>query len=419
MDVFVARQPIFDRQLRVYGYELLSRSCLVNVCQEMDGAAATAQVIANSVLTIGIGTLVGGKRAFVNFDRDVLIGPWTTILPPQTLVVEVLESVELDSEVLEACRLLRKLGYSVALDDFVRAPAYEPLVELANFIKVDFRDTTRSEQERLVRVYGTRGISMLAEKVETQEEFEWAKAMGYAYFQGYFFARPHVVRARQFPAHKLTQLRLMNEVAKSDLDFDSLEKLIRLDVAFAYKILRYINSAAFTWSGSIKSIRQALIMMGENEIRRWISVATLPGLTQGKPDAVAIHAMVRGRFCELIVQHAAGMQASGDPFLLGMFSLLDAMMDRPLTEIVHELSLAPQLSEAILGAPAATNTLAAVLTLVKCYEAAHWEELPSIAALIRLPQEIAPRLYMEAVAWSDEQFRAAAGPVDNAVALTN
>jgi c-di-GMP-related signal transduction protein len=410
VDVFVARQPIFDRQLRVYGYELLSRSCLVNACEETNETAATVQVIANAVLAIGLNRLLGGKRGFVNFGRNVLVGEWTRILSPKTLVVEILETVEPDSEVLAACRELRRLGYPVALDDFICTPAFEPLTELADIIKVDFRATPRTEQERLVRVYGRRGIAMLAEKVETREEFEWAKQAGYHYFQGYFFARPHILRARQMQAGELNHLRLMKELSKPDLDFDILEHLIRVDVAFSYKVLRYMNSAAFTWSGTIRSIRHALVMMGEYEIRRWISIATLPGATQGKPDEVTMHAVVRGRFCELVALQGTHAQGSGDPFLLGMFSLLDAMMDQPLSEILDELSLTPQLRDAILGAPVEGNTLAAILTLVRCYEAAEWDELPALAAMIGLPTELTPQLYIQAVAWAEEQFRKTGEP---------
>ena len=212
MDVLVARQAIFDRERRVYGYELLFRSNAgQNEFDGTEGGLATKQVLANSLLVIGLENLVGTKKAFVNFGRGPLLQGWHASLPRESTVIELLETVEPDAEVLEACRKLREEGYRIALDDFVFRPGCEDLLDIADLVKIEIQSVPRPDQERLVRSSKARGLQVLAEKVETHEEFEWARQAGYDYFQGYFFARPVIVRGRQIPAAKAHCLRLLQE----------------------------------------------------------------------------------------------------------------------------------------------------------------------------------------------------------------
>jgi EAL and modified HD-GYP domain-containing signal transduction protein len=246
MDVFVARQPIFDRKGQLYAYELLFRSDGVhNAFDGTNAISATTQVIANSLFAIGIENILCDKKAFVNFDRTLLLSGLHTLLPPETLVVEILESVEPDTEIVTACRTLCRQGYTIALDDFVSHPRFEPLTQLAKVMKIDFRATPHSEQERLLGTYQPLGMAMLAEKVETREDFEWARDAGYDLFQGYFFARPRLLKGYQVPAAKITCMRLLAEMQKSTLDFRCLEMLISQDVSLSYNLLQYVNSALF------------------------------------------------------------------------------------------------------------------------------------------------------------------------------
>jgi c-di-GMP-related signal transduction protein len=245
MEVFVARQAIFDRQRQLYAYELLYRSdALRNEFDGTDAAAATRHVISSTLLSI-FENILCGKKAFLNFDHRLLSDGMHLSLPPQSIVIEILESVQPTADLIALCQSVHAQGYSIALDDFVAQPQFEPLTHIAKLIKVDFQTTAKQEQDRLLRAYKPRGIMMLAEKVETNEEFEWARNAGYDLFQGYFFARPVIVSGRQIPAVQLTCLQLLRETRKKDLDFKRLEILIRGDVALTFKLLRYANSALF------------------------------------------------------------------------------------------------------------------------------------------------------------------------------
>ena len=309
VNIFVARQPVFDRQRQLYGYELLYRSDAVR--NEFDGteaSAATQHVISNSLLSIGLENILGGKKAFVNFDQNLLSDGIHLSLPRATTVIEILESVEPSASLIALVQRIHEQGYTIALDDFVSRPEFEPLTALAQVIKVDVRVTSRTEQERLLQTYQPRGIALLAEKVETYEEFEWALAAGYEYFQGYFFARPSVLSSYQLPASKLNCLRLLSELQHPDLDFKRLEALIRADVALTYKLLRYVNSALFSRRVPVPSIARALVIVGSDDIRRWAMLATLPMLASDKPSELATLSVVRARFCERLIR-LAGISA--------------------------------------------------------------------------------------------------------------
>ena len=404
MDNFLARQAIFDRGQNVYGYELLFRSSGSNTFDGSEASLATSQVIANTVFSIGLDNLLGGKRAFINFGRNLLVGDWTTMLPSQSVVIEVLETVEPDSEVLEACRNLRAQGYLVALDDFICDPRFEPLTELADIIKVDIRISSRAEQQKMIARYGSRGIRMLAEKVETHEEFEWSRDAGYDYFQGYFFAKPVILKGRQVPGFKLNHLKLLEQLQQHDLDFVRLEKLISNDVSFSYRVIRYVNSCAFGDSHPVNSIRQALVILGERETRKWISLATLPALAQDKPNEIVMQAMVRARFCELLAAKARPAASTADSSLIGMFSLLDAMINRPLAQIIGEMHLSSPITEALLGGAKPGNSFDLILRLVQNYEAANWDTVAELALQLRVEVAAVASSYLDALRWSSDLF---------------
>ena len=405
MDNFLARQAIFDRGQKVYGYELLFRSSGNNVFDGSEASLATSQVIANSVFSIGLDQLLGGRRAFINFGRNLLVGNWTTMLPKQSVVIEVLETVEPDSEVLEACRNLRAQGYLVALDDFVCDPRFDPLTELADIIKVDIRISSRAEQREMIAKYGSRGIKMLAEKVETHEEFEWSRKAGYDYFQGYFFAKPVIMKGRQVPGFKTNHLKLLEQLQQHDLDFVCLEKLILNDVSFSYRVIRYVNSGAFANSNPVTSIRRALVILGERETRKWISLATLPALAHDKPNEIVMQAMVRARFCELLAAEARPAASTSDSALMGMFSLLDAMIDRPLSQIIPEMRLSAPITEALLGEAKPGNPFDMILRLVQSHETADWNAVGELARQLGLEAPAVAANYLDALRWSTELFR--------------
>jgi c-di-GMP-related signal transduction protein len=409
MDVFVARQAIFDRKHQVYAYELLFRSDAHS--HEFDGtdaASATTQVVANSLLSVGLEDMLCGKKAFVNFDKTLITTGFHSILPPETLVIELLESVDPDAEVLSACGKLRQQGYTIALDDFVACPNADPrweeLTQIAKMIKVDMRSTTREEQERLIETYRPRGISMLAEKVETMEEFEWAQKAGYEYFQGYFFARPVTVRGRNIPASKMVCLKLLSELQKSEIDFERVGKLTSEDVALSYKLLRYANSAMFARDSEIHTIHHALVILGEYGIRHWAALAALPVLAKDKPGELIAHSLLRARFCERIAQLARIPQYQLG-FLMGLFSLLDGLIDLPLEEALTKVNLAPELRGALLGTAGKDDIFRNVFDLVCQFEAGHWDAMSAIADRLGIAGPAVAEAYSAAALWAKQSLQ--------------
>lgn len=408
MEVFVARQPIFDDQFKVFGYELLFRSGAVNAYDGTDSSRATSQVITTSFFTLDMQRVVGGKLAFLNFDRELLLRDCVSLLPKRMAAVELLESVRPDQEVIAACRRIKERGYLLALDDVVSLNGIEPLLEVADIIKVDFRKAPPSEQARLARCGRQRGIQMLAEKLETQEELERARELGYDLFQGFFLARPIIIAGREIPALKLHYLQVLQEIVRPELDYPRLEEIIRQEVSLSYKQLRYINSAAFGWRKPIQSVRQALVLLGENACRKWLSLVALPALAQDKAEELVILAVLRARFCESLADWVGLAGRRSEMFFLGMFSLLDAMLDRPLAEVLSGIALASDVRQALLGKAGPGSRTADLLALVLSHEAADWGAVEEVASRLSVPNEAVATLYIQAAEWADQVFQNAA-----------
>jgi len=405
VEVFVARQPIFDRNRTVLGYELLFRSSATqNSFDGTDASSATRQVISNSMLSIGLDKLLQGKQAFINFGREMVLQDWHSALPKESTVIELTEDIEPDGEILAAVRGMREQGYRIALDDFRSSPGMDPLIHLANVIKVEMA-TPRAQQEVMLREFHARGIRMLSEKVETDSDYRWARAAGYDYFQGYFFAQPVVVRGKQIPANKMQCLHLLQEGHRAEVDFTRLTALISQDVALSYKLLRYANSARFGRNAEIHSIRRALVALGECGIRKWIAIAALPTIAGDKPRELITQSLVRGRFCELLGQ-AIGQGIEDQAFLVGLFSMLDALLDRPLEEALGELGLAPPLESVLRGNAPEESALNRIYKLVRRYEVADWEEVERLANHLGASAEQVGAAYREALPWADEMAHA-------------
>ena len=404
MELLVARQPIFDAQLRVCAYEVLFRSSLKNAFDGSDGEAATAKVISAVFGSPDSERLLAGKRAFLNFPRTLLIQEAASVLPPTTTVIEILETVEPDAVVVEACRRLRARGYQLALDDFVPQPTAHPLVPLADFLKVDFRAANPEEQKSLAKRF--RGqLHLLAEKVETQEEFRRAAKQGYEYFQGYFFARPEIVSARQIRGNKLNYLRVLSELHHPEIDFDKLTALLKREHALAYKLLTFVNSALFSRKEPIESIHQALTFVGEDAVRKWLSVVGLLDLTSDKPAELAVNTLVRARFSELLADRIGLRDRREDCFLMGMFSRLDAMLGLPLEELLKGLNLHEEIGRTLLGRSQAGDRLADLWKTVLAYEAADWSQVDHLASAAKLKMTALGAAYTQAVAWADTVCR--------------
>lgn len=402
MNVFVARQPIFTRNLRVYAYELLFRSSLDNVFGHHEGSQASSKVITDSFLAIGLDVLTGRRKAFINFTRDLLIQEYAFLFPRKQMVVEILEEVHPDAEVVAACRKLKRAGYLLALDDFIDQAAYAPFFEVADILKVDFLATDAAARRKMVERLAGRDIKLLAEKVETREAFDEAVAQGYTYFQGYFFSKPVVLQGREVPGFKFNYIKLLQAVNQPDLDYTEMEGIIQRDVSLAYKFLRYINSAAFGWSRTIKSIREALTLLGQNEVRRWVSLIALSGMGQDKPQELTMESIIRAKFCESLAGAAGLEERKFDLFLMGMFSMLDAILDRPLADALAPIPLADDVKSALLSGGGRFRQL---LELVLAYERAHWMGLSDCASGLGVDETRVPEIYLRAVEWAEQVFQ--------------
>ena len=298
MEQFIARQPILDRDMNLFGYELLFRDSLENCFSGVDEDQATSRVIAGSTLLFGLESLLGNGKGFINFTRKALLRDYASVLPKKQMVVEILENVAPDAEVMEACHRLKMKGYILALDDFVYHARYDELLKMVDIVKVDFFVSDVFERRRMADVLGPRGVKMLAEKVETLEEFEQARKMGYHFFQGYFFSKPVIISKKDVPGFKINQLRMLQKVNEEEIDFDGLSDLIQADMSMAYKVLRLTNSAAFGLRNQVTSIRQALGFLGEKGIRKWASILLVAELAQDKAHELVVSSLVRARFCE-------------------------------------------------------------------------------------------------------------------------
>lgn len=401
MDVFIARQPIFDSRQRVYGYELLFRSGLENFFQHPDPDQATSKVIVDSFFLLGLTTLTDGKRAFINITRDILLKEYIFLVPKELIVVEILETIEPDAEVIAACERLKRAGYLLAMDDFIYKDEYKPLIDLTNFIKVDFLLTGKDERSSLVQLFSPRGIHFLAEKVETQAVLQEAMETGYKYFQGYFFSKPKIISGRDIPAYKLHYFRILQEIHRSELDFRQLAEIIKQEVSLSFKLLRYINSAFFGLRCRISSIIQALALLGEKEIRNWVSLIALANMGGDKPEELVVQSIIRGKFCEFMAPHFGLARRKEDLFLMGIFSLIDAILDRPLTDIMKEIPIAQDIKNALQGE---RNRLRDVYEYVLASEGGDWKKLSEMVSRIRMDETVPFQLYLEAVKWGHQCF---------------
>jgi EAL and modified HD-GYP domain-containing signal transduction protein len=403
MDVFIARQPIFDQQQRVYAYELLYRSGQQNFCTAADLNDASRKVIANSGLLLGTINITDGKKAFINVTRDILLDETVELLPRDLTVVELLETIEPEAEVIAACRKLRDAGYQLALDDFIWDARFEPLIELTDIIKVDFLLTRGENRLKLSEQLQGKQKILLAEKVETHEEYQEGIRLGYSLFQGYFFCKPMILSHKDLPGNKLSLLRMLQEIQQPDIDLAKLEEVIRRDLSLTYKLLRYLNSAAFQWKNEIETIRHALLLLGEKQIKKWASLIVLTSLGSDKSEELMLRALIRAGFCESLASRIGLPERAEDFFLTGLFSLIDAILDRPLAELLKDLPLSSDIQQAIQGHD---NLLHQALQTVMAYEQGDWTTLSAQAARLKLDESQLPELYLKTVEWARQSFQA-------------
>ena len=393
---YVARQPILTAEQKVFGYELLFRDGVEDYFRNPNAEAASRSTLDTSLL-MGLDVLCDGRRAFINCTRDVLLKDYITLLPPAQAAIEILETVPPDELVVAACQRLKAAGYFIVLDDFAADDPRVPLAGFADMIKVDVRTTSPESCASMVKRFGNKNCKMLAEKVETREEFQAAHKSGYSYFQGYFFRRPELVQAREIPSNRLNYMRLMQALSRPELEPRELEEAIKCEASLCYRLLRYLNSAAFGFRSEIKSIRHALAIMGEREVRRWLRLVATLSAGQGKSSDLVLSAMVRARFCELLGERVK--HGESDLFLVGLLSMMDAILELPMGVVLEGISVDQETKAVLLGNP---SILSPIYGLMLAQEAGDWDRVSTASSSLHLPESFVSEAHWKAMQWARE-----------------
>ncbi|MBM7867160.1 HDOD domain-containing protein [Heliobacterium gestii] len=397
MQIFLARQPIYNGSHDIVAYELLFRSGIENVYKHADGDYATKGVISDAFSLIGIQKMTGGKPAFINFTRNLLLEDVAFLLPKDLVVLEVLENVEPDKPVIDACIRLKMAGYKIALDDFVFEGKYEPLIDLADIIKVDFLTTPSPERAALVKRCARRPkMKFLAERVENLPDFKEGLALGYTLFQGYFFSKPEVISSRDLPHCNMGNLSVVNALARPNLELEDLEDIIKRDVSLTYKLLKFINSSLFGFSSRIESIRHAISLLGKKEVTRWVTLITFRQMCDISFPQLLETSLLTAKCCELLAPHLGLKGRASDLFLLGLFSVLDVLFNKPYEEILTDLPIAEDIKQALCGEPTRLRWL---LLAVQSYRDGDWAQFSLNCARLSLAEDVFPTVFLSALDW--------------------
>ncbi|WP_417698856.1 EAL and HDOD domain-containing protein [Pseudoalteromonas lipolytica] len=398
MAVFVARQAVFNRRQQVVAYELLFRDSEKNSFPNVSESTATARLIMENQLNLGTRHITSGKKALINIGPESLKLDLCAFLPTKDVVIELLETMEPTDENYAFCRELFHNNYKLALDDFVYQPEWDRFLKLVRLIKFDVKQTPFEEILPVVKkLKKHKKIKLLAEKLETADDFEKAFEMGFDFFQGYFFAKPTMIQQRDIDYNYALVLSIYAEVMRPDPDISEIAGLFSLDTALAYKLLRLINSGVFPIKSKIGSLKQALVYLGHERLKKFVSLIITAHSAQTKPAELTRLCVVRARFCELIAQRVAKQQ-TGEAFLTGLFSLLDAILDQPMEKLLERLPFPDEIHSALMQEK---NILYYILETVKAYETGSWWALEQAVAFLTIESADLPKIYENAVNWSD------------------
>jgi EAL and modified HD-GYP domain-containing signal transduction protein len=403
IEIFVARQPIFDLSEQVVGYELLYRSN--GQVTGATGASAlemSSDVLVHAFLGLGIDRLTHGTSAFVNFAGELLDEEYVSLLDPKSVVIEILETVPCNEETMRACEQMVAMGYRIALDDFEIDESRMPFLRFAEIVKVDVLNRSEGELRRVVDALRPSGARLLAERVETAAVLECCRSLGFELFQGYYFAKPETLSKREIPAEQLQTIRLMNLLRDPDTTDGQVEEALRTEPSIAYRLLRIVTSAAVGGRG-ITSIQHAIRLVGREALHRWLALVLISSAAKdGGAGLERVYTSLRyARICELLAVRAGRSAAAGPLFLVGLLSRLDAVLRVPMEEIIARVDLAPDVRAALLGegGPYA-NTLA----LVDAYEDGRWDDVVRLAREMNVSADVLPELYVDALGWAREQL---------------
>ena len=394
---FIARQTIFDRSKNVYGYELLFRSGWEN-CFSGDTDEATRIMISDGAL-YGFHDLTHGAPSFVNCTRESLVNGLVTLLPTST-VLEILETVTGDTEVLEACARYKSLGYKLALDDFQMHEGMHGLIQLADYIKVDFRLSDAIERRQILKdLKGTKAV-LLAEKVETEQEFQDALAEGFTLFQGYFFCRPTVFSKKRLTANGANYLYLLSALSQGDFHVAQIAVLLKSEVALSYQLLRLVNSAGFGTRSDVQSLEDALMLVGERQFRTLILNAIATETCRSRSSELLVHVLHRARFLELMAPFTG--ESAMEQYLFGLLSMMDVMLEMPTADLIEALPLRQEMKDALGGL---SNQVNMALRLFEKYKNADWDSCAAQCVDLKITEGEASELYRKSLLWAEKSIR--------------
>lgn len=397
MDVYVARQPVFDRELKLCGYELLYRQSEHNYFEGIDDRKATATLLSNSVLVARFSELVDGKRGFINFPGEFLAAGLPRLLPRKKIVVEILERVQATDAVIDACRRLKQDGYTIALDDFSLSNRREnrALIDLADIIKIEFPKVSIADQLKLIRALRDKTL-FLAEKIETVQQYQLAMRMGYQFFQGYFFSKPAMINKKDIGMLNVSLVRIIKELERKEPDMQKMADLIEKDLGLSYKVLRLANTVNFGSRYPVRSMQQAMVRIGSENLLQWMNLFLLNSVRNTENNELIKASMIRGKIMAFFSHEIGCGDQESDYFIAGIFSSIDSILDEPMSHIIEGLPLDPQVRDALLGRD---NPVRRALNAVIACEQADWRVLDSNSEEGRILSENYMTFYLRALRW--------------------
>lgn len=401
MDFYAARQPILDKSKKLFAYELLFRDGIDNVFPDTDGDEATSKMVEASQFHMGISEFTDNKLAFINFTLETLSKGYSEILAPDEVVIEILETIKPGKKLLALCKGLYEKGYTLALDDYEHQNVWLHFFPYIKIIKVDIQLSSLDDINTvLCAIKNFPHIKMLAEKVETYDEYNEMVKLGFDYFQGYFFAKPEMLTSKSLTPSQITIAELLYETSKTELDLNGITRVFECDVSLSYKLLRYANSVIFKRHNEISTIKQALVMLGSSELKRFIGLIFAVTLTPDKPSELVKLAMIRAKFCELIAQDTNGKLDVSIAFLTGLLSMIDALLDEEMATVLEKLPLSKEIKDTLLTKK---GSVATMIKLIEFIEQAQWDKTKFVIDKLALNKDKVVKHYNEALIWADEQ----------------
>ncbi|MEG2458170.1 MAG: EAL domain-containing protein, partial [Bacilli bacterium] len=386
---------IYNKNRKIVAYEILYRNSLENVFDENEKPEEATYKVIQNISSFGLDKLTNNKMAFINFPEEAINDNIATLLPNEKVIIEVLETVMPTKEIISNLIALKRKGYSIALDDISTYSQIEGFLDVVDIVKIDYKLASKYERFKISNKIKGTNIKILAEKIESESEFNEANDLGFDYFQGYYFSKPIVLKSEDISTKNSTIFSGIVELLKEDFDINTMEQLIKSDVGLTYKFLKFINSAYFNFIQEVSSIKYAVMLVGREELRKWLSIISISKMNSTIGEEYSNNTIIRARMCELI----SGIKVGNDSnlgFMVGLFSDIDILMKKSVDDVVDELPINKKVKEALLGK---NNIYKEILDLVIAYENMDTEKVQSIASTLKVDVDRIGAIYLESIEW--------------------